>query len=73
MKAQKEMLDLSVMPPHARTELLDFYEFLCRKYGCEEIVLLPKQRKPPFSAFLADPVLVKKITEFSRDDLHERA
>ncbi len=74
MDPQPTTLDLSDMPPHARMELLDFYEFLRQKYGGEQNVSSPKPqtRTKAFAAFLAEPVPVEKITKFSREDLHER-
>lgn len=74
MKAQQIKLDLSGMPPHAKLELLDFYEFLRQKYGGEQTAASPKPRtrKKAFQTFLSNTVPVEKITRFSRDDLHER-
>jgi hypothetical protein len=74
MKAQQIQLDLSGMPPHAKIELLDFYEFLRQKYGGEQTAASPKPRtrKKAFQTFLSNTVPVEKITRFSRDDLHER-
>lgn len=48
----KTIIDLSVLPENARREIMDFYDFLKKKYteeGCKEIDfsrLVPREIKP---------------------------
>ncbi len=34
-----QIVDLNILPAHARTELLDFYEFLLKKYAPQEMAV----------------------------------
>ncbi len=72
MESRQTTLDLSGMPPHVRDELLDFYEFLCQKYGKEQKGKSIELKGKAFSNFLANPVSVDQVTRFSREALHER-
>jgi len=74
MKSQKNPLDLSVLPPHAKGELLDFYEFLCEKYGIDNLEAASKsdRKGKRFSMFLANKINVQEINRFSRNEMHER-
>jgi hypothetical protein len=71
METRQTTLDLSGMPPRVRDELLDFYEFLCQKYGKEKDTSMESEGKT-FSNFLANPVNVDQVTQLSREALHER-
>ena len=72
MERSVDSLDLSSLPEHAKIELLDFYEFLCKKYG--ELKLDQKFEDPRsrLKKFLSEPVFVQKIQSFSREELHDR-
>lgn len=72
MKSQHTLLDLSVLPPHARNQLVGLYEFMRREYGKGPTPPSFKKKGGAFSAFLAEPVEVEKVTRFGRDELHER-
>lgn len=71
MEPRQTKLNLSGMPPRVRDELLDFYEFLCQKYGKEQNGKPFELKGKAFSNFLANPVIVDKVTRFSREALHD--
>lgn len=73
MKLLQSTIDLSVLPDMARTELIDFYEFLACKYvpvSTEVKRKEPKERR--FARFLAEPICVDRWRTYTREELHER-
>ena len=70
MNIQSQSLDLTSLPPEARRELLDFYEFLCLKYAKAD---RPDQSKGNgLSAFLDEPIQVDRFIPYIREELHKR-
>ena len=72
MERPVDSLDISSLPEHAKIELLDFYEFLCKKYGGLKSVQKSENPRSRLKKFLSEPVFVQKIESFSREELHER-
>lgn len=70
MNIQSESLDLSSLPPEARRELLDFYEFLRSKYGKADDS--DQSEGNGLSAFLDESIQVDRIIPYTREELHER-
>lgn len=69
----EKMLDISSLPDKARAELMDFYEFLQSKYGCQEQGAHHENKYGArFKKFLEEPIPVRKAKAISRDALHER-
>ena len=71
MENSRDTINISDLPEFAQAQLLDFYEFLRAKHN------LPSQKAPqiqraPLSRFVLNPIKVKKIKRYSRDELHER-
>lgn len=66
------IIDLDSLPEHARTELLDFYEFLNSKYGAWKKEAETEGSKSPFKKFAESPIRVGKLIKYSREELHER-
>ncbi|MFP4350476.1 MAG: hypothetical protein ACLFQY_19460 [Desulfococcaceae bacterium] len=62
MKPHNNPLDLSALPPHAKGELLEFYEFLCKKSGTNDLEAASKsdRKGKRFSMFLANTIDVQK-------------
>lgn len=71
METRPIILDLTVLPPRARKQILGLYEFMRREYGNAEMAI-NKENEESFSGFLSDPVVVEKIIFSSRGELHER-
>jgi len=61
-------LDISLLPPRARLKLLDYYDFLKKKYVPQKTV----ETASRFNGFLNQPVIIKKFKTLSREQLHER-
>ncbi len=69
----EKTLDISSLPDKARAELMDFYEFLRGKYGCQELETEHRIKgEARLKAFLEEPIPVRKVESISRDALHER-
>ncbi len=63
---------LTLLPEHARMELLDFYEFLSAKYGISSKPAAAKSKKGRFSKFIESPIRLRKSVKYTREELHER-
>ncbi len=62
----KKTIDLEVLPDDAKRELIDFYEYLVRKYG-------KKKRVEEFLAFVEKHrIELPKDYKFDREEIHER-
>ena len=71
MGNSKMIINISDLPEYARSELLDFYEFLRAKHKvCSKMDFGKKGF--PLSRFVSNPIKVEKIKRFSRNELHER-
>ena len=68
MSTEQRQLDLSKLPKIAQYEILDFYEFLIKKYSIEQDKNALSKR---FEEFLAEPIYVEHMQRFSREELHE--
>jgi hypothetical protein len=69
----EKTLDISSLPDKARAELMDFYQFLQGKYGCQKLETQGQDKRGTrLEAFLAEPIHVREIESVSRDSLHER-
>ena len=64
-------IDLSILPPLAKQEIIDFYQFLLAKYTQtkEEAssTIAPVSKK-----FILAPRLVKPFKPLAREELYER-
>jgi hypothetical protein len=74
MATTREAIDLNTLPRAARTELLDFYEFLRSKYGT---VAARPTTKTDAAKRLCDRASARAIRlpadyRFDRDEIHER-
>ncbi len=71
MESPRENLNISSLPLEARSQLLDFYDFLFEKYAAPRKIDTT-ERKPRFTKFLARPIKVKEIISYSREAVHAR-
>jgi hypothetical protein len=73
MKSLQGTIDLSVLPDMARTELIDFYEFLAYKYiPVSSEVKKERSKEKRFARFLAESIHVENWRTYTREELHER-
>ncbi len=70
MNTSPMALDLSVLPESVRIQLMDFYDFLLTKYVAQP--QLQEVKKHRFARFLNEPIKVKQVQTFTREELHER-
>ena len=70
MENSKDIINISDLPEFARSELLDFYEFLRTKHICSKKA--PERTGVFLSRFVSNPIKVERIKRYSRDELHER-
>ena len=68
MLQQDKNIDISFLPPQARSRLLDYYGFLKQKYVPEKLA----ETDSRFREFLDQPVHVERFKILSREDIHER-
>ena len=62
-----KQIDLGILPKEARRELMDFYEFILKKYG------INKEGKDIEKGILADQIKIDtKKWKFNREEIHER-
>ena len=62
-----EKLDLSILPEEAKKELLDFYEYLKKKYKIHKTLEELKEE------ILADEIQIDtKKWKFNREEIHDR-
>lgn len=71
MEDSKNIINMSDLPEFARTELLDFYEFLKAKHKVYP-ELAPQRGEGSLSRFVSNPIEIKRIRRYSRDQIHER-
>jgi hypothetical protein len=71
MEKSKDIINISDLPEFARTELIDFYEFLKAKHK-KRPDLVPESSEGPLCRFVSNPIKVDQIKRFSRDQMHER-
>lgn len=64
-------IDLTALPPNAKQEIIDFYQFLIEKYTTGKKDIPAKADKHNSRSSIA-PRLVKPFTPLSRDEAHER-
>ena len=74
MSIRNSILDISLLPDTAKTEILDFYQFLFHKYvsnsqSAKSETNLEKKR---FSKFLSNRIKVQDFHFYSRDELYDR-
>lgn len=62
-------IDLAGLPMQLRIELVDFYEFLIKKYHIDDKSKAPQTK---FELFLERPIQVSQLEPWTRDELHER-
>jgi hypothetical protein len=67
MNKTSEEIDLTILPDSARRELLDFYEFLIRRYGKKG-----KGKTTRYGRLVSKPLKVSNIVIPLREELHER-
>ena len=71
MENSRDIINISDLPEFARSELLDFYEFLRAKHKiCSKKA--PERTGFSLSRFVSNPIKVERIKRYSRDELHER-
>jgi hypothetical protein len=66
---QLSQINLTGLPRQLQLELIDFYEFLIKKYHVSNELLEPQAK---FKRFLDNPIQVPQIQSWTRDELHER-
>jgi len=71
MENSRNIINISDLPEFAKTELLDFCEFLRAKHRIRP-KKVPGRKGFPLSRFVSNPIKVDKIRRYSRDELHER-
>ncbi len=62
----KKTIDLEVLPDDAKRELIDFYEYLVRKYGKK------KRVDKLMEIFNKYNIKLPKDYKFDREEIHER-
>jgi len=67
MNKTAEDIDLTILPDNARRELLDFYEFLIKRYGKKGEGKTARYRR-----LVSKPLKVSNIVIPLREELHER-
>lgn len=68
----QDSIDLTLLPEHARMELLDFYEFLSAKYGTSSKPPAAGSKRGRFAKFIESPIRLEKFVTYTREELHER-
>ena len=71
MEKSRDIINISDLPEFARSELLDFYEFLRAKHKMSS-KKVPEKKGFPLSRFVSNSIKVDKIKRYSKDELHER-
>jgi hypothetical protein len=71
MEKSTDIINISDLPEFARTELLDFYEFLRAKHKVGSM-MAAESGESPLSRFISKPIKVERIMRYSRDQIHER-
>ena len=66
---QLSQINLTGLPQQLQLELIDFYEFLIKKYHVSNEPLEPQTK---FKRFLDNPIQVPQIQSWTRDEFHER-
>jgi hypothetical protein len=66
---QLSYINLIGLPQQLQLELIDFYEFLIKKYHVDNESL---ETQTNFKRFLYNPIQVPQIQSWTRDELHER-
>ena len=66
---QLSQINLTGLPQQLQLELIDFYEFLIKKY---HVINQPLEPQIKFKRFLDNPIQVPQIQSWTRDELHER-
>ncbi len=73
MQELEKKLDISSLPPDAQAELIDFFEFLSKKYSVSFETFSEKEnKKSRFKSLLECPIKVDNIIKLSRDEINER-
>jgi|GEM_PF-2016918 len=67
MATSTDLLDLSVLPPSARREIRDFYEFLLLR----QVRFQRKADTRPLPAAFDTPIKVKEYLKVSRNELYD--
>ena len=65
-------IDLSILPPLAKQELIDFYQFLLAKYTFAKKEASSSAINPLSEQFILAPRLVKPFSPLAREELYER-
>ena len=69
-------IDLQILPRKARTELVDFYNFLVRKYvthkGKHKVSLEQERKEREIKAFFDNYQVDLSEFSFNRDEIYER-
>ena len=68
---QLSSLNLTSLPLQLQIELIDFYEFLLKKYDFNPEIETPTQNTK-FKKFLANPIQIPESQTWTREELHER-
>jgi len=75
MKHSDITLNINILPKIAQVEILDFYEFLKRKYGVtdrDDDHCRTDNSHRGLETFLEKKINVKSIQKFTREELNER-
>ena len=71
MEKSNVIINMSDLPEYARTELIDFYEFLKEKHKVRSDFFVESNENPLFR-FISSPIKVDRVRRLSRDQIHER-
>jgi|GEM_PF-768714 hypothetical protein len=61
-------LNLATLPLQVQVELIDFYEFLIKKYNLN----VENDKNTQFKKFLDTPIQVTELQTWTREELHEQ-
>lgn len=65
-------IDLSILPPLAKQEMIDFYQFLLEKYTQDKKESSTNGINPVSRSFVLAPRLVKPFKPLAREECYER-
>ncbi|MEW6107764.1 MAG: DUF2281 domain-containing protein [Nitrospirota bacterium] len=72
--ARLKEIDIDILPDEVKKELIDFYEFLLKKYGKKNFKLKSpvKDKRVFFESVKKHAINLPKDYKFNREELHER-
>jgi hypothetical protein len=64
-------IELNALPRKARSELIEYYEFLLNKYS-QRPVMRSKKAKQDFAVFLSEPIIMEHFVMPDREARNAR-